>query len=307
MQTTRGGPLKLWPPLGAETHMLPCGKCVGCKSDRATQWARRCTHESKTWDWNIFITLTYDEENLPPQGFLQPRDLTLFWKRLRKNANGHQRDPHRNVRLTKRGTESKQQHQPIRYFACGEYGEQNGRPHYHAAIFNLAVHDAQHTGFDDRGEPVYTSDFLSKTWGKGRIEFGQFTADGAAYIAQYQMKKQARDLANAERNLRQTGRLNGKPEPFLRMSTGIGRDWFDQWHTDLQHGYLTTNGFKSAIPRYYKERMKQRHQDEYETMELRREKHRLKNHTDRNSPERLAAAEYIHKQKKSYADKRDLT
>lgn len=61
----------------------------------------------------FFITLTYDDEHLPPGAELSKRDLQLFIKRLRKRNPG------------------------IRYFAVGEYGSQKGRPHYHAVIFNL--------------------------------------------------------------------------------------------------------------------------------------------------------------------------
>ena len=61
---------------------------------------------------NAYITLTYNDDHLPANGSLQPRDLQLFWKRLRKA-----RTP------------------GIRYYACGEYGDQTARPHYHAIIF----------------------------------------------------------------------------------------------------------------------------------------------------------------------------
>lgn len=302
-QNKPGGPIKIGSPaLGEYPLRLPCGTCLGCKADKATEWARRCTHESKTWDKSIFLTLTYDDEHLPAKGHLLPEHLTKFWKRLRKNAHGDRRDPYRTVRLTKRGKESKRQHRPIRYFACGEYGEDNGRPHYHAAIFNLAVPDAEYGGTKD-GRDWWQSKLLADTWGQGRIEFGEFTPDAAAYIAQYQLKKQKYDPAYDEPD--EDGVL--KQRPFLRMSQGIARDWVDTYWQDLKPGYLTVDGFKAAIPRYYRERIKRLNPREWEQILARQEQHRLAHPSDRNEPERLQAQEVIHIQKKQYSDARSLT
>lgn len=116
---------------------IPCGKCIGCRLDYSRQWATRCMLESKDYQQNWFITLTYDEENKPlmmwgvdedgliyePQedwnGTLNPKDLTKFIKDLRRYWKYHFNEDN------------------IRFYACGEYGGQTKRPHYHAIIFNL--------------------------------------------------------------------------------------------------------------------------------------------------------------------------
>lgn len=99
-----------------ESHelLLPCGQCVGCKLEYSRQWAMRCVHEASLYSENCFVTLTYNEANLPRDGMLCLRDFQLFMKRLRKFSG--------------RG---------VRFFACGEYGSDKGRPHYHACIFNF--------------------------------------------------------------------------------------------------------------------------------------------------------------------------
>ena len=33
---------------------VPCGKCVGCVAVRASEWALRCEHEAKCWEFNWF-------------------------------------------------------------------------------------------------------------------------------------------------------------------------------------------------------------------------------------------------------------
>lgn len=101
---------------------IPCGNCIGCRLERSRQWAIRCLHESSLYDDNCFITLTYNEENLPYGESLNKRDFQLFMKKLRKAIAPKK----------------------IRFFACGEYGTNQdltnldtlGRPHFHAIIFN---------------------------------------------------------------------------------------------------------------------------------------------------------------------------
>lgn len=281
-QETRGGPVKLGPPLGTANLALPCQKCVGCRTDRATMWARRCTHEAQQWDSNIFLTLTYADDHLPEEAHLEPHELQKFFKRLRKNAHGDRSIPHGDKRIS-----------PIRYFACGEYGEENGRPHYHAAIFNLRPKQKRCVGKD-----LYEDEEITSIWGKGNAYYAPFTPATAAYIAQYQLKKQRGD------NVDQDGVW--KPPPFLRVSQGIGRAWLDKYATDLQHGYLVTDGTKGPIPRYYKRRLKTHQPSIAETIEKMSEKHRTEIQSNRNDPERLTAQEIIHEQQKTRKEKRDL-
>lgn len=92
---------------------VPCGKCAFCIKKRIDGWCLRIGHEMDVSSNAFFITLTYNDENLPQNGELSKRDLQLFIKRLRKINPG------------------------IRYYAVGEYGTDLKRPHYHAIIFNL--------------------------------------------------------------------------------------------------------------------------------------------------------------------------
>ena len=44
---------------------VPCGKCLECRLDHARQWADRCILEASEYDDNCFLTLTYDDLNIP--------------------------------------------------------------------------------------------------------------------------------------------------------------------------------------------------------------------------------------------------
>ena len=49
---------------------VKCGQCIGCRLEYSRQWAIRCLHEAQLHEDNCFITLTYDDENLPHNGSL---------------------------------------------------------------------------------------------------------------------------------------------------------------------------------------------------------------------------------------------
>lgn len=71
---------------GGEPMQIPCRQCIGCKLKHSKEWAMRMCNEASLHDDNVFITLTYNSENLPPDGSLRKRDFQLFIKRLRKQT-----------------------------------------------------------------------------------------------------------------------------------------------------------------------------------------------------------------------------
>lgn len=81
-----------------EIEWVNCGTCSECRISKSKDWSARCYLESLNWPKNCFITLTYNNENLPKNRSLVKRDLQLFWKNLRKRGY------------------------KVRYMACGEYG-----------------------------------------------------------------------------------------------------------------------------------------------------------------------------------------
>lgn len=198
--------------------LIPCGQCIGCRLDYSRQWANRIMLEAKQWPDNWFVTLTYDPEHLPTHvklepytgellevGTLVPKDLQDFLKRLRRYYEYHY------------------DHKPIRFFACGEYGDDRGRPHYHPIIFNLPLYDLVQVDVTDNGDVLYESAALTNLWGKGLVRIGAVTWQSAAYVARYVTKKikgkQAAEYYDA----------NGIVPEFVRMSTrpGIGKAYFD--------------------------------------------------------------------------------
>lgn len=201
---------------------LPCGQCIGCRLERSRQWAIRCVHEASCFESNCFISLTYSDEFLPADGSLCLKHFQDFFKRLRFRFGSG-----------------------IRFFHCGEYGEQFGRPHYHACIFNFDFPDRVLFS-DARGVKLYTSAILDDLWGFGFCTIGDVTFESAAYVARYITKKITGSLAEAH----YCGR---KPE-YTTMSRrpGIGKTWFQRFASDVfPSDQVVLRGKVMKAPNYY--------------------------------------------------------
>lgn len=166
---------------------FPCGRCLPCRINKSREWKHRIMLESYPNSENLFVTLTYDEENIPPDSSVQKSDIQKYLKRLRKEIG------------------------QFRYFVVGEYGDQSWRPHYHLALFGVS--------------PLMAY-YLKEKWGKGQIHIGEISEQSAEYIAGYAIKKLTRDddrrLITADDDLNQYLR---KPEFMTssRLKGGIGK------------------------------------------------------------------------------------
>lgn len=229
-----GEKVRLWPPVGTANLQLPCGRCLGCATDLATDWAHRAELEASHWQNNSFLTLTYDEAHLPENAHLRPADLTRFIKRLRRGLD--RQDP----ALLRHPSSG------LRYLASGEYGDKSSRPHFHILLFNCDFADKVLTA-----KNLYESETLRKYWKLGGHKIGDLTGASANYVAQYSLKK----LVTPEERHDENGEMYHRP--FIRMSLKppIGETWLRQYKNDLQHGYLIRNARKKRIPRGLKKQL----------------------------------------------------
>lgn len=251
---------------------LPCGRCVGCRLERARQWSVRCMHESQMHDVSTFVTLTYSPENCPTG--LVYRDFQLFMKKLRKRFG------------------------PVRFFMCGEYGPENWRPHYHAVLFGVFFDDREL--FSTAGQlPVYTSKTLEKIWGLGFVTCGDVTLESAQYCARYVLKKVTGPDADAhyERVSLSTGEIVRVPSEFCRMSLkpGIGATWLEKFHADVygwEHDEVRVFDRSGKPPRYYDKKYAALVPEKHEHLELLRYRKGTLC-AGENEPDRLAVQEQV--------------
>ena len=252
---------------------LPCGQCVGCRLERSRQWAVRCMHEASLYEQNCFITLTYNDENLPEDGSLHYDHFQKFMKRLRKAVGGR-----------------------VRFYMAGEYGEQLGRPHFHACLFNYDFSDKVFFKRTGSGSNLYRSPKLESLWLYGYSSIGDVNFQSAAYVARYIMKKVngKHQDEHYERVDDETGEITVRRPEFTKMSLkpGIGYDWYKEWKDDVYpDDFVVVNGKKVRPPRFYDKKFKVDHPEEFEVIEFQREC-RVRERFEDNSDERLAVKEF---------------
>lgn len=213
---------------------IPCGQCIGCRLERSRQWAIRCVHESKLHDDNAFLTLTYDNDHLPLDGSLNKKHFQDFMKRYRKYLGGDK----------------------IRYYHCGEYGEELRRPHYHAIIFGHDFSDKKYWK-TEKDNQYFTSAALNKIWGKGQCVIGTVTFNSCAYVARYVLKKVTGEKAEehySSNNL--LGEETNLVPEYTTMSRnkGIGHEWYQKYKDEVYpDDFIVLNGMKMKPPKYYEQ------------------------------------------------------
>lgn len=167
---------------------FPCGWCLPCRINRARMWQLRIMLECKSHPVSCFVTLTYNDQNVPMNDnadlILYKPDFQNYMKRLRKRRHGER----------------------IRYFAVGEYGDKTKRPHYHVCLFGLGADDGDdiRAAWHIDGNPI------------GHVDIGEITIESARYIAGYCIKKLTRSCDE---------RLHGRPPEWMQSSKrggGIG-------------------------------------------------------------------------------------
>lgn len=193
-----------------------CGKCLRCRIAKRSIWTMRMLHETDSKGDAGFVTLTYDNDNLPaspnrPLGLLLKSDLQKFFKRLRAFYSGR-------VEGVPRRT--------LRYYGNGEYGDLHHRPHYHAIVWGLTPVDYRQ---------------CKHLWDLGRWQIDTCSGHSIQYVAGYVTKK-----------LGGEGRKD-YPAEFQIFSNGIGVDWLKENYVQvLYDAALAFRGRKVPIPVAYK-------------------------------------------------------
>lgn len=117
----------------------------------------------------------------------------------------------------------------IKYYAVGEYGTKTKRPHYHAIVFNIR-------------DPLN----IERAWTKGFTYSPVLSgSSGTRYVLKYISK--------------QTRKVSGREREFSLMSKGLGANYLSpaiiKYHKNLENCYITDDGYKKSMPKYYKEKL----------------------------------------------------
>lgn len=228
-----------WPagpcPLGRVVY-LPCGGCLSCRRERRQELTLLQCCEASLHEYNWFLTLTYEDwKTIELTGILpyslDKRHLSTFVESMRHYCSYYGAS--------------------FRFFAAGEYGDLNERPHYHLSIFGLAPgllglpcqsedKTLRQKGLtygkfvrlssplrDENGNEFWQSPVIGDRWPYGAHKIYRATRETFQYVAGYVTKKLTGDLG---RDFKKTGRVL----PFqLQSRPSIGRPWFDLYYKTI--------------------------------------------------------------------------
>ncbi len=126
----------------------------------------------------------------------------------------------------------------IKYYACGEYGTDTLRPHYHAVVFNLP-----HSIIQD----VTT---LTATWGHGHVDLRPCSSGLIRYVTKYIMKGRHEPLTDCD----------DRAPPFSLMSKKMGLNYLTpqmvQHHVEKLISHVTLpGGTFTSLPRYFRDKI----------------------------------------------------
>lgn len=207
----------------SRTNIVPCGKCHKCKRARQNDWVFRLEQEQKNSVSSCFATLTYENPPLSFNGHqtLEPNDLKLFWKRLRKYISVYHSE-----------------YPSLKYYAVGEYGTKFLRPHYHAIIYNLPH------------KLIQNNEKFTKIWGSGYCDIAGASGASMRYTCGYIMQSTWEPSQDDD----------DRSPQFSRMSQGLGRDYITdatlRYHKENLLPVVTKpGGIIQRLPRYLKEKI----------------------------------------------------
>lgn len=263
----------------SERIKIPCGQCIGCRDDRAMQWAIRCTHEASLYSKNCFITLTYDDDYMPKNYGIDISWIQRFNKRLRK----------------------KYRECKIRTFYCAEYGSKPvmvgsplGRPHFHEILFNFDFPDKYFWSYSPNGKPIYRSPTLEELWPYGFSTIQDMSYGAARYCARYALKKINGKLRDEYYMDPRTGEIRNQEVCKASNRPGIGYEWIKKFKNDVYPDdfIVMENGYKAHPPRYYDKVFDLFDHDSFMDIKDTRQC-RAAEYAENNTPERLAVREEV--------------
>lgn len=206
--------------------LVPCGKCPACLSTKRDDLAFRLDAEYNSRDTlcSLFITLTYSTEYVPlnvdpntGEEFMQVSsdDIHNFFKYFRKLGKEY------DLKFT--------------YFLASEYGDQFGRPHYHAIFFIKDI--------NSRNILEDVTKLVETAWYRGfvKVEFPRASFSALNYVTKYVIKDVCLDLKDEYM------------KNFTRRSKGLGLSciYGNTFQVGQTLKFLDSENRVHILPRYY--------------------------------------------------------
>lgn len=237
-------------PLGYK--LIPCGKCLACKKQEKLTWATRIELEAKQYKNNYFLTLTYNDDNL----YIPERTFNKITGEIYENDGSwkgslNKQDWIKFMNSFRKWILRDYNHDGIKFYMCGEYGEINDRPHMHAILMNSPLLEQEYIGSNKKGH-YHTNKRIEKIWNKGFITLEKANWDTIAYTAGYCQKKLYGELKE------EYYAKKGQIPIFAHMSRnpGIGRAYYEKNKNEIYKcDEIINSKGKSVRPPSYFDRL----------------------------------------------------
>lgn len=184
----------------------------------------------------------------------------------------------------------------VRFFVCGEYGEELLRPHYHACLFGYDFPDKKPVSYFAASQKSWRSPLLERLWPYGHTHLGTLNVRSAAYAARYVLKKvTGHSAVDYYKRSDSDGVIHQLVPEFARMSLrpGIASAWFSKYRSDVTtFDYVVHEGKKFPVPKYYDRLLERDDPDLLARWKEDRELRALPFRPD-GSPERLLVRETV--------------
>lgn len=226
------------------SRTVPCGKCAACRKRIAGQWVTRLEVEFKHASSCYFVTLTYNEQNVPytksGQQTLKKSDLQEFLNLLKQYA-------------------------PYRHFSIGEYGDKGARPHYHLILFNFnpIVNPATGNIVYHRSWGRITSDMLMsnvdieavifKAWKKGIVQIEPLDGGAINYVANYTVDYSVRSETEDQQKI--FALMTRKPPIGYQYYSDSQIHRYHNMSDFREKSFYQTNYGRTVLPRLYKDKL----------------------------------------------------
>lgn len=234
---------------------IPCGKCIGCRTQERKNWALRIELEAEKYEHNYFLTLTYDNDHLIiPDTMTNEKTGEIYENDGTWTGTLSKKDLSQFIKSFRTYCKREFNHDGIKFYGCGEYGDKEKhtfRPHYHIILMNCPELKLEPLNAMNRitKDSYYTNKRIEHIWGKGFITIGKVSWDSISYTAGYTMKKlfgEVRDEYYASK---------GKIPIFAIMSRnpGIGKEFFNKEGIDMYEvdEIINSKGQSMKPPRYF--------------------------------------------------------
>ena len=277
-----------------DIQKIPCRKCWACQLNYSAEWATRIMLEAKkSPGTNFFITLTYDDLHLPIAEKIET-ETEVFENDGTWRGTVNEPDVVKFINSLRKSYERKG-YTGIKYFYCAEYGETTGRPHYHIILLHCPLDITQFydchvdTNFkahwksreiekywghylkDNEGNTVYDGEGEAVRITNGMVDIAELEWSCAAYVARYCTKK-----ISFDRNKRVYYEQGKMPE-FIRMSKGIGFEWYEQHKDEIyKNDEIIMRTIKGNVgsakpPKAFDRKFQEQFPEEYEKLKLSRQ------------------------------------